>query len=183
MKRYKHTYCTSLLYILATFFITFLPGMITLDIALSILGYTKMGTLIKVAFFIILILSVTGVLFAILVTALVNCFKDASVYLDESTIEYKDTKLNLDGIKSITLCLPEVKSRFEISPQELSLYISNKEHMVIRRPSVALVAHLKKRCKNAKFEIDELGKRIKEDAIIALCVAGVEFLFVLFAMK
>ena len=162
-------------------FIMSLPGIVTLDIALSIFDNAKMGTVIGMALLAFTGLVVLGSLFAILVTALINCFKEVSVFLDESTIEYKGTKLNLDSIGYITLYLPEMKSRTSASSQELSLYTNDEEHIVIRRPSVALIAYLKKRCKNAKFEIDELGKRIKNDLIIAGCVSAVTLLFVMFA--
>ena len=76
-----------------------------------------------------------------------------------------------------------MKSRTSASSQELSLYINDEEHIVIRRPSVALIAYLKKRCKNAKFEIDELGARIKNDLIIAVCLPVVIFLLAMFANK
>ena len=160
-----------------------LPGIVTLDIALSIFDNAKMGTVIGMALLAFTGLVVLGSLFAILVTALINCFKEVSVFLDESTIEYKGTKLNLDSIGYITLYLPEMKSRTSASSQELSLYTNDEEHIVIRRPSVALIAYLKKRCKNAKFEIDELGKRIKNDLIIAVCLPVVIFLLAMFANK
>ena len=183
MKNYKHTYCISMPCFFAELFIISLPGVITLDIALSIFNNAKMGSVVGMVLVAFTALVATGVLFSILVTALINCFKDTSVFLDECTIEYKDTKLNLDSIEYITLYLPEVKSRTSASSQELSLYINDKEHIVIRRPSVALIAYLKKRCKNAKFEIDELGARIKNDLIIAVCLPVVIFLLAMFANK
>ena len=69
-----------------------------------------MGSVVGMVLVAFTALVATGVLFSILVTALINCFKDTSVFLDECTIEYKDTKLNLDSIEYITLYLPEVKS-------------------------------------------------------------------------
>ena len=183
MKNYKHTYCISMPCFFAELFIISLPGIITLDIALSISDNAKMGSIVGMVLVAFTALVATGVLFAILVTALINCFKDTSVFLDECTIEYKDTKLNLDSIEYITLYLPEMKSRTSASPQELSLYINDEEHIVIRRPSVALIAYLKKRCKNAKFEIDKLGARIKKDLIIAVCLPVVIFLLAMFANK
>ena len=183
MKNYKHTYCTSIPCLFTELFITSLPSIVTLDIALSISDNAKMGSIVGMVLVAFTALVATGVLFAILVTALINCFKEVSVFLDESTIEYKGTKLNLDSIGYITLYLPEVKSRISASSQELSIYSNDEEHIVIRRPSVALIAYLKKRCKNAKFEIDELGKRIKNDLIIAICVSVAIFLFVMFANK
>ena len=164
----------------AELFIISLPGFITLDIALSISNNEKIGSIVGMVLVAFTALVATGMLFAILVTALINCFKDTSVFLDECTIAYKDTKLNLDSIEYITLYLPEMKSRTSASSQELSLYINDEEHIVIRRPSVALIAYLKKRCKNAKFEIDELGKRIKNDLIIAVCLPVVVFLIAMF---
>ena len=183
MKNYKHTYCISIPCLFVELFIISLPGVITLDIALSIFNNAKMGSVVGMVLVAFTALVATGVLFAILVTVLINCFKDTSVFLDECTIEYKDTKLNLDSIEYITLYLPEMKSRTSASPQELSLYINDEEHIVIRRPSVALIAYLKKRCKNAKFEIDELGARIKKDLIIAVCLPVVIFLLAMFANK
>ena len=181
MKNYKHTYCTSIPCFFTELFIISLPCIVILDIALSISDNAKMGMLIGMVLVAFTALVATGVLFAILVTALINCFKDTSVFLDESTIKYKGTKLNLDSIGYITLYLPEMKSSTSPSPQELSIYTNDEEHIVIRRPSIALIAYLKKRCKNAKFEIDELGKRIKKDLIIAGCVSAVIILFVMFA--
>ena len=183
MKNYKHTYCISMLAFFAELFIISLPGIVTLDIALSIFDNAKMGTVIGMALLAFTAFVAIGVLFAILLTALINCFKDASIFLDECTIEYKGIKLDLDSIEYITLYLPNMKSRVSASSQELSLYINDEEHIAIRRPSIALIAHLKKRCKNAKFEIDELGTRIKNDLIIAICVSVAIFLFVMFANK
>ena len=181
MKNYKPTYCISMPCFFAELFIISLPCVITLDIALLISDNAKMRWIVGMILVSFTALVTIGVLFAILVTALINCFKEASVFLDESTIEYKGTKLNLDSIGYITLYLPEMKSRTSVSSQELSLYTNDEEHIVIRRPSVALIAYLKKRCKNAKFEIDELGKRIKNDLIIAGCVSVAIILFVMFA--
>ena len=182
MKNYKHTYCISLVYSFVELFIISLPGIVTFDIAISIFDHSKIGVLTSMAVLIFTVLAAIEVLFAILVTVLINCFKGVSVFIDECTIEYKDTKLNLDSIKYITLYLPDLR-RMSVIPQELSLYISDKEHIEIHRPSITLIAYLKKRCKNAKFEIDELGKRIKKYLIIAICIAIVVFLFVMFTNK
>lgn len=183
MKNYKHTYAASVPCFIAELFIISLPSIVTLDIALSISDKVKMGMVTGMVLLSFMMLLVLGVLFSVLLTALINLFKDASVFLDEYNIEYKDTKLNLDSIEYITLFLPEMTSRFSATAQELSIYLNDKEHIVIRRPSIALTAYLKKRCKNAKFEIDRLGSRIKTDLIIAVCVAAVTVFLAMFTNK
>jgi hypothetical protein len=154
LKNYKHTYAASVPCFIAELFIISLPGIVTLDIALSISDKVKIGTVAGMVLLSFAVLLALGVLFSALLTALINLFKDASVFIDEYNIEYKDIKLNLDSIEYITLFLPEMTSRLSATAQELSIYLNDKEHIVIRRPSIALTAYLKKRCKNAKFEID-----------------------------
>ena len=87
MKNYKHTYCISIPCFFTELFITSLPSIVTLDIALSISDNAKMGSMVGMVLVAFTAFVATGVLFAILVTALINCFKEVSVFLDESTIE------------------------------------------------------------------------------------------------
>ena len=91
--------------------------------------------------------------------------------MNEKFVTYLNTSLDLDRIKYITLYLPEMISRNNLSPQELSLYINDKEHIVIKRPSILLIAYMKKRCLNAKFEINLSKSRLITDLIVGLCVA------------
>ena len=81
----------------------------------------------------------------------------------------------------MTLYLPEMRGRNSVSPQELVLYVNDREDTVIRRPSIALICFLKKRCQNAKFEVYELKSNIKLDLIIGLCVAVILIAINIFA--
>lgn len=83
---------------------------------------------------------------------------------------YKIQKLELGNIKYITLYLPEI-SRTSSSPQQLSVYADDNNHIVINRPSLVLISLLKNKCDKAKFEINGLKSRIKVDLIVSLCVS------------
>ena len=82
MKNYKHTYAASVPCFIAELFIISLPGIVTLDIALSISDKVKMGMVTGMVLLSFMMLLVLGVLFSVLLTALINLFKDASFFLD-----------------------------------------------------------------------------------------------------
>ena len=168
MKEYKKTYCTSLFWWWIDFFVMLAPMFLVCDICLWYFeeGYPGMAMLVAVLIFaIFMALSAVFVLF---INFIINLFKKPSVFVDESTITYMGQTLRLDSITYLTLYLPEIKSKTSGTTQELSIYIDEKGHMVIKRPSVALIAHLRKRCANATFEIDELKSRFKSKVLIGL---------------
>ena len=171
MKRYKNTYGTSIVFFFLRLLIICTPAAFIAGTVLALIGYIKVWSIFLAVILSLLCGVFMGVIFIFLITSLINLFKDFSVFVNEKYILYNKKTLDLDSIKYLTLYLPKMQSRSNFSPQELSIYIDDKEHIVIRRPSIALVLHLKKRCKNAKFKIDELKSRLKIDFIIGLCTA------------
>lgn len=183
MKGYKRIYCSSLTVVFLESFIIGIPGALICDIVLSLFGvieYGKISVATIVAFICTMILCA---LFMIVMSLIINYFKEPSVWVSEDSITYEGMTLMLDKIEYLTLYLPKMKSRTNMQIQELSLYISDKEHIVIRRPSPSLIKYLKRRCDNAKFEIDELQERIKSDLIISLCVTVATVVIAYFMAK
>lgn len=182
MKEYKRTYGTSLPCCYLKLCVIAAPCGLVGDIILFFLNKSVFGTVSLIFVVVSLLFVVLSLSFVVLISLIINAFKDASVLVDEKSITHMDKTLALDEIKYISLYLPKTISKVSSSPQELSIYISDEEHMVIRRPSIKLIAYLKKRCENAKFEIDELKSRLKMDLIIGICLAIVFSVIALFVI-
>lgn len=182
MKKYKRTYCASLPWFFLKLIVICAPCVLIGDIVLFFLDKSELCAVLVSFIFVSLLLMVFGWGFMTFVSLIINLFKNASVSVNERFITHMNKELDLDKIEYITLFLPEFKSRTSSSPQELSLYINAEEHIVIRRPSIRLIAYLKKRCPNAKFEIDELKSRLKTDLITGGCVTIAVFAVCLFTL-
>ena len=171
MKEYKSAYCISFLCCYIELFLIFFPCALLGDFILFFLNKAVLGKVFFSFIAVSLLLIVCILIFTALINLIINFFKKSSVFVSEKFVTYLNISLDLDRIKYITLYLPEMISRNNISPQELSLYINDKEHIVIKRPSILLIAYMKKRCKNAKFEINLSKSRLITDLIVGLCVA------------
>ncbi|MBR3715417.1 MAG: hypothetical protein IKM18_05870 [Clostridia bacterium] len=171
MKEYKSAYCISFLCCYIELFLICFPCALLGDFILFFLNKAVLGKVFFSFIAVSLLLIVCILIFTALINLIINFFKKSSVFVNEKFVTYLNISLDLDKIKYITLYLPEMISRNNISPQELSLYINDKEHIVIKRPSILLIAYLKKRCLNAKFEINLSKSRLITDLIVGLCVA------------
>ncbi|MBQ7830133.1 MAG: hypothetical protein IJ345_07665 [Clostridia bacterium] len=182
MKRYKATYCISILFFLADFTIIIIPSAIPFGIRIANDG--------RYAFWSVLLVFVAGA-FALMLVALLSAFlinpllklivsNEAFIYQNE--ISYNGRRLNIEDIKYVTLYFPTVISRTSGNPQMLGLWVDDDNSIVIKRPSLTLIAALKKKCTNAKFTIDadELKSRIKNDIITSLCLAIVVTVLIFF---
>ena len=181
MKEYKRTYLASLPCAWLKMIICFAPSVLIGDVILCIREGTVIGSM--VLGFIVLSFMLMASNFAVMALAnfIINRFKSPSTFVDGKKIMHDGRSIELDRIKYVTLYLPELRSRTSASRQELSLYASEDEHVVIKRPSLSLIMHLKKECKNARFEIDSLRSRLITDIVTGLCVA-VFYFVVIFAI-
>ncbi len=171
MKTYKKPYGTSLPCFTLKMAIISIPAALIIDICFAFYDNMSFGTISLFCVLGFLGFALFGVVFSFLITLIINLFAYPSVFVNEKTITYENKTLDLDSIKYLTLYLPEIRSRISSTTQELSIYTTDKEHIVIKRPSIALIAYLKKRCTNAKFEIDEIKSRLKTDLIISAGIA------------
>ena len=170
MKEYKRTYLTSLPCICLKMLIIIAPCALLGDLILCILGKTKPFEILSNFLAVGLLFMAVFIAMMALVNLIINAFKSPSVTVDGKYIAYEGKRLDLDSISYVTLYLPERQSRTRITTQELSLYVNDSEHIVIKRPSVFLIAHLRKRCTSAKFEIADVKSRLITDLIISLFV-------------
>ena len=145
MKEYKRTYLASLPCTCLEMLIIIAPCALLGDIILGILGKTKPFSIILGLLGVGLLFMAVFIAMMALVNLIINAFKSPSVTVDGKYIAYEGKRLDLDSISYVTLYLPEMRSRSSISTQELSLYVNDSEHIVIKRPSVFLIAYLKKR--------------------------------------
>ena len=172
MKKYKATYLTGLLFNLNEFYLIMIPSAILLVIMLKLNDQTV--EIFKVAVGVLVsccLINIFCILLMLIISLIVNAITDNYVLLGDNEIIYQDKKIFIRDIKYVTLYLPERPSRTHYECQQLSLWADDKNHIVIKRPSLALIAELKIKCSGAKFEIDELGSRIKTDIILAVCIA------------
>ena len=170
MKEYKRTYLASLPCVCLEMLIIISPCALLGDIILGILGKTKPFEILSNFLAVGLLFMAVFIAMMALVSLIINAFKSPSVTVDGKYIAYEGKRLDLDSISYVTLYLPEMRSRSSISTQELSLYVNDSEHIVIRRPSVFLIAHLRKRCTSAKFGIADVRQRLIRDLIVSLFV-------------
>ena len=170
MKEYKRTYLASLPCTCLEMLIIIAPCALLGDIILGILGKTKPFSIILGLLGVGLLFMAVFIAMMALVNLIINAFKSPSVTVDGKYIAYEGKRLDLDSISYVTLYLPEMRSRSSISTQELSLYVNDSEHIVIKRPSVFLMAYLKKRCANASFGIADVRQRLIRDLVVSLFV-------------
>lgn len=170
MKEYKRTYLASFPCVCLKMLIIIAPCALIGDLILCILGKTKPFEILSSFLAVGLLFMTVFIAMMALVSLIINAFKSPSVTVDGKYIAYEGKRLDLDSISYVTLYLPERQSRTRITTQELSLYVNDSEHIVIKRPSVFLIAHLKKRCTSAKFEIADVKSRLITDLIISLFV-------------
>ncbi len=170
MKEYKRTYLASLPCGGLKMLIVIAPCALIGDLILCILGKTKPFEIVSSFLAVGLLFMTVFIALMVLVSLIINAFKSPSVTVDGKYITYEGKRLDLDSVRYVTLYLPEIQSRTRYTTQELSLYASEGEHVVIKRPSVRLIMHLKKECRNARFEIDSLRSRLITDLIISLFV-------------
>ena len=170
MKEYKRTYLASFPCVCLKMLIIIAPCALIGDLILCILGKTKPFEILSNFLAVGLLFMTVFIAMTVLANFIINAFKSPSVTVDGKYIAYEGKRLDLDSISYVTLYLPEMRSRSSVTPQEMSLYASEDEHVVIKRPSVFLIAHLRKRCTNAKFEIADVKSRLITDLIISLFV-------------
>ena len=170
MKEYKRTYLASFPCVCLKMLIIIAPCALIGDLILCILGKTKPFEILSNFLAVGLLFMTVFIAMTELANFIINAFKSPSVTVDGKYIAYEGKRLDLDSISYVTLYLPERQSRTRITTQELSLYVNDSEHIVIKRPSVFLIAHLRKRCTSAKFEIADVKSRLITDLIISLFV-------------
>ena len=170
MKEYKRTYLASFPCVCLKMLIIIAPCALIGDLILCILGKTKPFEILSSFLAVGLLFLTVFIAQMVLVSLIINAFKSPSVTVDGKYIAYEGKRLDLDSIRYVTLYLPEMRSRSSVTPQEMSLYVNDSEHIVIKRPSVFLIAHLRKRCTSAKFEIADVKSRLITDLIISLFV-------------
>ena len=170
MKEYKRTYLASFPCVCLKMLIIIAPCALIGDLILCILGKTKPFEILSSFLAVGLLFMTVFIAQMVLVSLIINAFKSPSVTVDGKYIAYEGKRLDLDSIRYVTLYLPEMRSRSSVTPQEMSLYVNDSEHIVIKRPSVFLIAHLRKRCTSAKFEIADVKSRLITDLIISLLV-------------
>ena len=73
--------------------------------------------------------------------------------------------------------------KYNRSPQVLVLYVDDDRDLHIKRPSLRLIAQMKRDCRNASFKIENLGHKIKILLIASLILAAIMPLYVLIERK
>ena len=154
MNKYKRMYFVSPLYLSVMTILCCAPLALIGDVVLCLSGELRLGELVVGFTAVSLLLTGLCFAFAVVMNLIVNAFKSPSVYINDGCVICEGKKLNLELVKYVTLYLPEVRPRSRYTPQTLSVYVDFDEHLVINRPSVRLIAHVRKRCINAKFEIE-----------------------------
>ena len=179
MKTYKAAYGISAL----TMFVKLVLGSVPVFFVLALALAAQEGTsfLLALAEFFGVSL-IMGLCFFVLVASISLVAKTVTtnqVEVEEDKIHYREKHLVLDQIQYITLCLP-ISRRFRMAPQLLSLWVSNQEKLTIVRPSLFLIAALKKRCPNAKFQADDPESEFKMVFFVGLGVTVVFLLIWIF---
>ena len=179
MREYKPTYCVSLLYGWGIMFLCCIPAMLFAAVMVDVegsatfwqvfLGFISAMTVCSVVFFIL----------AMLISKLIGLFVRKTVELTETSVSYEGKTIPLDKIRYITLYLP-VFSKTSSKPQFLTLWADTTTYMDIKRPSLALVAALKKRCRFASFDVDDWKGHLKQCLWIQLGIVAVFLLGFLF---
>jgi hypothetical protein len=158
------------------------PLLLLADAAVVAEGSAKPGQLFWGCLLVFGVYAAASVLFVWLISLFIGLFTKKAVILSEDSVTYDGKTLRLDDIRYITLYLPEW-SRFHSKAQSLSLWADNKNYFDIQRPSIALIAALKKRCTLAAFFVDDWKGRLKMGLWVTLGVTAFGILLTLFGVE
>ena len=182
MKQYKPTYCVTLLYAEAVVLVCATPLLLLADASIVMEDGATPGQFFWGCMLVLGIYAVASLLFIWLISLLIGLFTKKAVILSEDSVTYDGKTLPLDSIRYVTLYLPEIR-RFSSKPQTLALWADNKNYFDIQRPSIALIAALKKRCTLAAFFVDDWKGRLKMGLWVTLGVTAFGILLALFGVE
>lgn len=156
MKKYKSNYLFTLMFQLYNMYLSFLPGICLMWIALN---PNEIEGLIYI-FPMYLVLTLFFLIFGNVIHFLISLFTKHKVYIDEESITIQGKKIVTQSMK-----FKDVKNvvfdhgtigKVSSTPCSITLfdhyYYSNS--LVIENPSFFMICELQKRCKNAKFKFN-----------------------------
>ena len=182
MKKYKNSYCVSLVVFVIYFAIVFLFCTIPFSIVFPFLIELNFFQVIGLCLFCIIFLILLFSIIALLMNFLIRIFTEYKVYLSEEQIIFNNKTFELSQIQYATIYLPNF-SRYHSEPLQLVLWTYDKQQMIIKRPNILMTLRLKKLCNNTKFEINELWKEIKFYVLIGLFTGLLIILLAIFSPK
>ena len=165
MKQYKPTYGISMLYLWVQVF----SSWCTMLLVAACLAPDEQLPFVSYAIPRIPLCIVAIIPFIILLNFVIGLFSNTTVQLESHSISYQGKTIQLDNIRYITLYLPELSKTYSRT-QLLTLYADDKSYMEIKRPSILLIAALKKRCVFASFDIDDWKSHLKHYLLLQLVV-------------
>ena len=175
MKIYKPTYGISILYFFVWLFVAMFPLFVLISIATTIVNQLPWGSFYAKEICVFGFMVVVAILLLPLVNIFASLFPTKNVELSENTISYDGKTIYLERIRHLTLRLPTI-SRHSHESQVLEITTDNELCMDIKRPSLALVAALKRSCYYATFVIDDWKIQLRN--CLCMQVAIVFFYFV-----
>ena len=168
MRKYKNSYCVSIvvdaIYFAIVLLFCTIPFSIVFSFLIELNFFQVMGLCLLGAAFEILFLSII----ALLMNCIIRIFTKPKIFLSDSQIMFNNKTLELSQIQYATIYLPNF-SRTNSQPLELVLWTFDMQQMIIKRPNLLIILRLRKLCINAKFEINELLKQIKFFVITGVC--------------
>jgi hypothetical protein len=179
MKTYKAAYGISALTMFVKLVLGSVPVFFVLALALAAQEGTSFLLALAEFFGVVLIMGLCFFVLVALISLMAKAVTTNQVIVEESKIYYQGKNLVLDQIQYITLYFP-VHRRFSNAPQLLSVWVSDKEKLTIVRPSLFLISALKKRCPNAKFQVDASRSDFKMVFFVGLGVTVVFLLIWIF---
>lgn len=157
MKKFKPNVTITLLYLLILMMISIVPMIFLLVLALKPNEWSEAFIIFPMLFiYSIFIIVILG-----LFNLFINLFLKVKVELADDCIIYKGLKILYNDVTRIAFDTGNIKSE----PCSISFFNNNILLCSIRRPPFLMTILIKKKCKNAYFEI-----YIKKDILIMLLI-------------
>ena len=172
MKEYKPTYCISLLYFWALLFAALLPLLVLSFVVMVITGQTVFWTYALEGIGVSGLMLAVSVLLVFMTSLIMGPFAKNTVEVSEHNVCYEEKTIQLDRIRYITLRLPVFSRHFHES-QVLEITTDDEICMDIKRPSVALITALKKRCASAHFAVDDWKTQLLHFCVMELAIVAI----------
>lgn len=182
MREYKPTYCISMLSGCIEIFLACIPMMILVDLDLAFGGEAGLGQVFGRFALILLLYSMVSVLFILLISFIIGLFTKKTVTLSDYAVSCQGKTIPLDSIRYLTLYIPEI-SKHASKPQTLTIWADKKTYMDIKRPSIALIVALKKRCHFASFEVGDWKSRLKQTLWVQFGITVFAIIAIIFGFE
>ena len=173
-RSYKPTYGMASIIFFAQLYFYLAIGLIPVGICLSLKRNEDIKLILLDCILLPLIMFVLFSIIPLIINVVSKYFTKKKVILTDESIEYNGKSMSFTKISKISFSLGQISRYSSGNPCYLYIIAKNNDYLSIERPSFLMLLRLRKLLKDARFEIEDLKKKIFIYPLITL-IASIIF--------